>query len=150
MKPTFILSLAFLLSASAFADTRAALQKIADEASVVNGSAEVSRYRKADLNIARLVRKNTRNRPTTKACVYENVVGIKTVISTMENLPSFNDIQDNAAEGLRRLAKAGKIAIIVARVMTDNIAGESFCDIYSFDVYTKDGYRLYLGYDFTD
>jgi hypothetical protein len=146
---TLLFVLALLAAFPALADTRTELEKISEVADPGNGSTDVGRYDPSRFEVAKVVRKMARARPSTAKCEYGNMVGIKKVISTMSRISWFEE-QDEVLRGLNRLAKAGKIEVIVARIMTDNIEGSSYCDYYDFSVFTKDGYVLNLNYDYTD
>jgi hypothetical protein len=140
------------LSVALAADTRAAFEKIAQVGDFGNDGASVERA-KGRLDTRKVLREMERrlqNDP--EGCGYENVVGTAKAMSVLSGIEWLNEDGGNpqALAILRRLVRAGEIKTIVGRYMTENREGNSYCDLYYFDVYSKDGYVLSLRWDFTD
>jgi hypothetical protein len=141
MKRLLTLGLAVMALGAGAADLRLTLDRIADRADVANGSTNLAKFDKTVFSAQDAVYRMTRNRPSTRYCKFQTATSTKAVFSALKE-------QDApTASAIGSLHQSGKILFMVYRGLTE---GESeSCSFFSFDIYTKDGYRLSLDYDRT-
>jgi|GEM_PF-6075256 len=159
MNKIFVLfSFAMLIApVSQAADSKRTLEYVERFFGAGNGSTQVVRYNVRTFNARARTLVLNRALPTTRDCAYGTLIGVQPLARLLTSRPIFNDQAEGAPNAmaqamavLARMDRAGQLAFVVGRVMTDNIERDSYCDIYNIEIYARDGYVLSLNLDYTD
>lgn len=139
-----LIALAVLSLGASAETTKQTLERIGNNANLANGSWDVARYNTNSFTEKAAVYRMTNLRPSNRYCKYGTTTTTKNVFSALREA----DRESGVDSAVGKLYRNRQVRFMVHRFNTE---GESeSCSHSLFEIYTVDGYRLGLYYDFTD